>query len=277
MSSICKVNIPAYKGERDTNQIENFLFIARTNIIAPLADIALEKASIIEDPEEKARYAATQESNAVEKAASFMRDDALTWWVSLLKDNAQPRTWPAFEEVFRAHHCPVNAEMKARDDLWSCRQGKGSVTEYVNKFISFQLAIRPPMADTEKADHFLHGLAAEPKFQVVKSMVKSFEDMMRVALATGDAMEFARPARQQDVGRGQAGEAMDLGTVSAAPNRAVRPRKPTFDEMSRRVNTRFSKSCWRCGQPGHVKQECTAPVQRTLQGNAARALAQPSR
>ena len=74
--------------------------------------------------------------------------------------------WGALKSLLQAQFRLVDAAQTARDRWAACVQGKGSVRAYVDRFRCCLLSVTDA-APAEVLDHFLRGLAAEVRKQVL--------------------------------------------------------------------------------------------------------------
>src|SRR4051812_9783675 len=92
-------------------------------------------------------------------AASYLVDNAATWWRYVSIENERLRitwTWKEFTEGLRTQFRPIAAEKVARNRLNNLRQ-TASVTNYTNIFRNLIIEI-PTMAEEDKLEYYLKGL-----------------------------------------------------------------------------------------------------------------------
>ena len=184
-------------------------------------------------------------------AASYLVDDAATWWRYVSIENEKTGTtwrWKDFVEGLRKQFRPVAAERIARNRLNTLRQTT-SVVNYTNIFRSLIIEI-PTMAEEDKLEHFLKGLKSDIHERVALQMPKTLAEACNIA-QTIDNIRYQ--VRIQNYTR---------NTQSTTPN----PSQPTSVEIDtirkgkltdqEREHLRKISRCFFCREIGHLSRNC---------------------
>jgi hypothetical protein len=90
--------------------------------------------------ENKLKYAGVGENEKVLYATHFLAGAAGAWWENIraMQPEGQVMTWKAFKSKFRKAHIPSGLIKIMRDKFLNLKQGGMSVTEYLDKFTTWE-------------------------------------------------------------------------------------------------------------------------------------------
>jgi hypothetical protein len=111
--------------------------------------------------ENKLEYAGVGENEKVLYATHFLAGAAGAWWenVRAMQPEGQVMTWEAFKSKFRKAHIPSGLIKIMHDKFLNLKQGGMSVTEYLDKFTTWErYAPNDIDTDEKKRERFLNGL-----------------------------------------------------------------------------------------------------------------------
>jgi Retrotransposon gag protein/Zinc knuckle len=209
-------------------------------------------------------------------AGSYLAGSALDWWRLLNTQAAAglaalPSTWIQFKIMITERFQPIEEAAMARQRMRALTQ-RGSVRKYITDFNNLVLRI-PSMDEDTRLDNFIFGLRQDVRRWVRQQRPARLIDAIRLA-------EEFETIRLQDVAadrslakkgsnlinplpppRGPAADngptPMELGSAQISARKqhvgaSRSPAKPKTQQAQRTVPT-----CFKCGQPGHIKRFCT--------------------
>jgi hypothetical protein len=184
-----------------------------------------------------------ESEQAIPQAVSFHSGAAITWWRILEASAAVPTTWTAFQAAFLEAFQTVDAEHVARNRMESLRQ-RTSVMDYANAFSGLLLEV-PDMHPADAVYRFVRGLKPQVRLHVELHRPSTVNDAIRLAQAADSALYLARPNYVAGSSGYPGPQPMQLGALT---------------KLSPADRERLLKEgkCFRCRQPGHRAQECTA-------------------
>jgi len=175
-----------------------------------------------------------EDSVKVAFAGALLRDTALAWWETIVRDNERKGasetgcTWQQFKEHLRLQFTPVNRVRAARDKLARLVQ-QGSVNSYFAAFIHLTFDI-PNITDEEKKDKFYRGLKPQiQRFLTIKGLPEDvkFMDLVKAAEEIDAQLYLANSIKTPGKTWGKPNDGpqpMELGTVSQAKSFQRLPR-----------------------------------------------------
>ena len=110
--------------------------------------------------ENNLEVAGVEEADKVLFVTHYLSGPARAWWSSARALNGgQMMTWEEFKLKFSRYHVPPDLVMKMRDEFRDLKQGRMSVVEYRDKFLTLS-RYAPDDSDTvaKKKERFLNGL-----------------------------------------------------------------------------------------------------------------------
>ena len=224
----------------------------------------------------------------VQIAASYLKDNALSWWMvrsGSASGSGEPiNTFRYFESEIRAYFKPVNSRQIARDQLHNLQQ-RGSVSAYIFQCQSLWLEV-DDMSESEKMDKFKRGLKSIVREKLEIEGATSLEEMMLIAQRV-DAIYYRNSVQRvqqrnynnnynnynrfnenamdlsniedtnEDVSNsdsnGGNGEESNVNAVQVN-NRGPLVQNVTAEEVRR---CRQLRLCIQCKKPGHIARFCS--------------------
>ena len=119
--------------------------------------------------ENNLEVAGVEENEKVLFATHYLSGDARAWWNSVRTMNGgQLMTWEEFKIKFSRTHVPQGLIKRMHDEFRELKQGRMTVVEYRDKFLSLA-RYAPDEIDTEakKKERFLNGLHDEMQMVLV--------------------------------------------------------------------------------------------------------------
>ena len=113
-------------------------------------------------------------------ATHYLAGDARAWWKSVrAMTGGQMMTWEEFKVKFSRTHVPLGLIKRMRDEFRELKQGRMTVVEYRDKFLSLA-RYAPDEIGTEakKKERFLNGLHDEMQTVLVNIPVADIEALV---------------------------------------------------------------------------------------------------
>ena len=227
--------------------------------------------------------------------------EAGVWWDSILEARRDARrmarvtagqpaepdvenmTWAEFEQIFEGQYFPDSCREKLRYDFETIEQGSMSVSEYAAKFQALSRFAPELVASEErKCRRFERGLKGPIRKFVVGHRINRYLDVVECARAVEEPAEVpksVRPWEPRQVVMGSSGSSSgSFGSQGKKRTREVSQQTSSYSSLRPTVSTggngnasRVPGTCFRCGQPGHIRSQCTQA------GNSSSSAPQPPR
>lgn len=195
----------------------------------------------------------TTELTKVQFAASYLKGDAETWWLTIRKTSTVPTTFRLFDEAIREQfESPYKVKL-ARDELFALVQKGGSVRKYNDRFRVLATRIGN-LAEEEALDRYERGLNVELQKEVMRAGCTTLAKAMYVAQQF-DSLNYGIRRREQ-LRYGETGNnghtPMDLSAINHSKKNNKR-----LDLTTEQVKGRIAaRVCINCNKPGHQKKQC---------------------
>lgn len=200
------------------------------------------------------------EERKVSYVASFLRDNALTWWrahIQAAERGAVARivAWPDFTAALLAHFQRPNLQKVLRDKLAGLRQHR-SVHEYTAQLQTLAVQITD-LSEGELMDRFIRGLKPAIRKEVELRDPANIQEAIRLAERT-DSVEYRmrgtgfsgnRHAFRSANPSGNGPVPMELGAIEG-------PKTTGYRDQQRLQRDYSNVTCWSCGEKGHPKRLC---------------------
>jgi len=134
--------------------------------------------------ENNLEVAGVDENEKVLFATHYLAGDARAWWNSIRNMNhGQVMTWEAFKVKFSRTHVPQGLVNRMRDEFRELKQGRMTVVEYHDRFLSLA-RYAPDEINTEakKKERFLNGLHDEMQTVLVNIRFQDLEELVDSAI-----------------------------------------------------------------------------------------------
>ncbi|XP_049386266.1 uncharacterized protein LOC125850460 [Solanum stenotomum] len=221
----------------------------------------------------------------VEFVTYQFQGDAKMWWRSHVEcrpAKAPPMTWTTFSSLFMEKYIPRTLRDRRRDEFLNIEQGRMSVAAYEAKFRALsRYATQLCFSPQERIRRFVKGLRSDlqiPALQVAAS-AKSFQEVIDFAIEVEGVKpdDFTKVSTFKkfrkggefsgSYSRGQSSGGYPLRPIQSSlqasvegPLRASQP----FSEFggyfqsssSSQRPTLDSRTCYGCGEAGHIKKYC---------------------
>lgn len=199
-------------------------------------------------------------------AASFLRDNALTWWRAHVQSAERGLvnrilTWPDFTAALLLHFQRPNLQKVLRDKLAALRQNR-SVHEYTAQMQSLAVQITDLSAG-ELMDRFVRGLKPAIRREVELRDPADLAEAIRLA-ERADSVDFRLRSNHFNQNRnsgfsrpnasaGSGPTPMELGSINAS----TQANKSFSNGQTKHKTKDYSNlTCWGCGEKGHPKHLC---------------------
>ncbi|KAJ9553214.1 hypothetical protein OSB04_017259 [Centaurea solstitialis] len=172
-------------------------------------------------------------------------------------------TWEEFVKKFKLQFCPMTTTKKMEEEFLQLEQGNSSVQEYTTRFIE-KARFAGVYVPTEgrKVERFIWGLRGN-----LREFVLSKEpDTFQAAINAADTIEHEKNRQVTE----RMGEKRKWDGPATDPRKGRFPRTDSIGGPNPNVrpcgrcqkvhqgDCRFGPpTCFRCGQPGHLSQDCT--------------------
>src|SRR4051812_18316899 len=133
--------------------------------------------------ENNLEVAGVEANEKVPLATHYLAGDARAWWNSVRAMNGgQMMTWDELKLKFSRNHVPPGLVKRMRDEFGELKQGRMTVVEYRDKFLSLA-RYAPDEIDTEaKKERFLNGLHEEIQTVLVNIPFADIEALVDSAI-----------------------------------------------------------------------------------------------
>ena len=132
-------------------------------------------------------------------ATHYLAGDARAWWNSIrAMTGGQMMTWEEFKVKFSRTHVPPVLIKRMRDEFRELKQGRMTVVEYRDKFLSLA-RYAPDKIDTEakKKERFLNGLHDEMQTVLVNIPFVDIEALVDSAIQMEGKINKANENRKR--------------------------------------------------------------------------------
>ncbi|CAN6323953.1 unnamed protein product [Urochloa humidicola] len=238
-------------------------------------------------------------------ASGCLEGTAGDWWDAYTTAHAAADTitWQEFRTNFRNHHIPASLMKLKKKEFLSLKQEGMTVIEYRDKFIQLSRYAPEYMADDEKKQElFLEGLIGPLNYQLMIHTFPNFQKLVDKAIALehkrnelGEKRKFSasvvassntRPRFTQPQqgtpfrSRGQSGNFGQNQGQRSAPllqrpgfqenfqqnRQATPPQTPVKAPVPGSATA--PRACFKCGDPGHLANNCPKRAMQTPQGQS---------
>ena len=130
--------------------------------------------------ENNLEVARVDENEKVLFATHYLAGDARAWWNSIRNMNhGQVMTWEAFKVKFSRTHVPQGLVNRMRDEFRELKQGRMTVVEYHDRFLSLaRYASDEINTEAKKKERFLNGLHDEMQTVLVNIRFDDLEELV---------------------------------------------------------------------------------------------------
>src|SRR3954469_5962568 len=134
-------------------------------------------------------------------ATHYLAGDARAWWNNVRAiTGGQMMTWEEFKVKFSRTHVPPSLIKRMRDEFRELKQGRMTVVEYGDKFLSLA-TYAPDEIDTEakKKERFLNGLHDEMQTVLVNIPFADIEALVDSAIQMEGKINQANENRKRHI------------------------------------------------------------------------------
>ncbi len=203
------------------------------------------------------------EEQKVQLACLLLKGRAALWWreVKQKPPAERPATWQDFVRELKRLFLPLDAVHMAWEKLARARQrDRESVSAYTAYMRSIFFHIPAAhITEAHKLDAYVRGLLPHLREKVYVAEPASFEAAAALAAKHEALRSVVNRTSQLPRNFGPPGPGPSART--APPSYGPRPMElgAMTGTGQRPASNRSPITCWRCGQPGHTKRECTLP------------------
>src|SRR5215203_2480456 len=149
--------------------------------------------------ENNLEVAGVEENEKVLFATHYLAGPARAWWTSARALNAgQMMTWADFKLKFSKYHVPPGLIKKMRDEFRELKQGRRSVVEYRDRFLTLSRYAPDETDTTEKRkERFLNGLHDEMQTVLVNIPFADLEALVDSAIQMEGKLHQATENRKR--------------------------------------------------------------------------------
>ncbi|XP_020080513.1 uncharacterized protein LOC109704175 [Ananas comosus] len=226
------------------------------------------------------------ERDKVHLAVHCLQLSAKEWWKGVKRNRSPslpPMTWQEFRELILSVYFPDSEKRKLRDRFRKLRQGDRLVREYEQEFSRIVNYIPSVVRDDkDRADCFVRGLRPGIFEAVHNLKLQTFAEVLDRALwiEQGNAsVQEERESYYKEKGKerpasGYDGQSSSQRTTGSSRSRSRAP--GTYRSRSsaccvicggphypQQCEQRDGK-CFRCGRPGHARDECPRGANQAL-------------
>jgi hypothetical protein len=215
-------------------------------------------------------------------AAQQLLGDARPWWASFTATRpANQVQWAEFRDAFRAQHIPAGIMKTKHREFMHLQQGNQSVYVY-SKMFNHLAQYAPEQVDTdEKKEYcFMKGFSTKLQEHLALNADWTFLELVSNAIIADDAIHTYRESKKKKALAAPASSAPHKYHMLCAPHhhpplqhhyqlatcppphRNIVPRAmappPTVSQPPPQKMGVVPRTCYNCGQVGHIVRDCTA-------------------
>jgi len=236
-------------------------------------DVDPEKADLwLQEVEKILNVINCPEDSMVKYVTYLLLGDAEYWWKNAksMSENAQEEiTWEVFQAKFLERYFPQSARTKLDDDFLKLRQGNMTVGAYAARFETLSRYFkffRQTVDEAYMCHRFQEGLKDEIQDMVVPLGIQQFQPLVEKCKEI-EAMKNKRlNRRNNNTGGPIRANHSNSGQGGQGKKPYQRPQRSTGEQYRPMTATPGSKGdssttkpyCFRCGDPGHYANNCTA-------------------
>ncbi|KAK1660640.1 hypothetical protein QYE76_048799 [Lolium multiflorum] len=227
--------------------------------------------------ENNLEVAGVDENEKVLFATHYLAGPARAWWTSTRAMNAgQIMTWADFKLKFSKYHVPPGLIKKMRDEFRELKQGRMSVVEYRDRFLTLSRYAPDETDTTEKRkERFLNGLHDEMQAVLFNIPFADLEALVDSAIQMEGKLHQANENRKRRMMH-QRGHNNNnhSNNFNRAPLRAPGNHNPNTaprtgsNAIPVAPKDKSTITCYECGTVGHYSNECPKKLAK-LTGNTA--------
>jgi hypothetical protein len=232
--------------------------------------------------ERKLKYSRCSENEKVLFASYLLEGAASAWYENFVAMQPPDHevTWESFSKTFRAAHIPDGIMNLMKQQFLALKQGERSVREYLDEFTYLsRYAPRDVPDDAAKIERFMNGLSLELQDNLAPQDFRDFAHLVNKAIvceskgkaleeerkrkreaqkATSGNYKFPRPRYEQSAS--QPPRADPAPQRERVLNSRPQPQHPNLQRQNYggqlHNNQPETRSCYTCGQPGHIPPNC---------------------
>ncbi|KAK1607890.1 hypothetical protein QYE76_031563 [Lolium multiflorum] len=251
----------------------------------------------LETMENNLEVAGVEAAERVLFATHYLSGPARAWWTSTRAMNAgQMMTWADFKLKFSKYHVPPGLIKKMRDEFRELKQGRMSVVEYRDRFLTLS-RYTPDETDTTKKwkERFLNGLHDEMQTVLVNIPFADLEALVDSAIQMEGKLHQANEDRKRRMmhqsGPSNTPRVEDTQGQEATTTTITRPTTITSTSAPMRSpgnhnnpktaprtgsnavpftpKDKSTVTSYECGVVGHYSNECPKKLAKTTPNTAA--------
>ncbi|KAK1649364.1 hypothetical protein QYE76_067169 [Lolium multiflorum] len=220
--------------------------------------------------ENNLEVAGVDENEKVLFATHYLAGPARAWWTSARALNAgQMMTWADFKLKFSKYHVPPGLIKKMRDEFRELKQGRMSVVEYRDRFLTLSRYAPDETDTTEKRkERFLNGLHDEMQTVLVNIPFADLEALVDSAIQMEGKLHQANENRKRRMMHQSGPSNTPRAPANNNPNNSNTAPRTGSNAIPVTPKDKATITCYECGVVGHYSNECPKRLAK-LAGNTS--------
>ena len=185
--------------------------------------------------------------------------EAYQWW--LFEEESRDiasLTWKQFKSIFLEKYFPPAARQARAAEFFALTQGSDTVFQYEAKFARLSHFAKSMVSDEAmKVMRFVQGFRPVFHFQLAVLNLQTYREAVDRTLLVETELDSQRESQKGNQReRGQRSRPRETSPLRSEKKSRT---SSSSDRTQTTGSTPGTPICYQCGQPGHLKRDCTFP------------------